>query len=98
MADLSKKTDKHGLGFVNGRGPEIAWGLKATGHWQRQVVLPRSLVFDGAFSFPLLVEKYLSCTTRSLATGLGRLVQLPRAHGIDNQKQKNALVAGIPCW
>ncbi|KAF8001182.1 hypothetical protein HF325_004971 [Metschnikowia pulcherrima] len=31
MADLSKKTDKHGLGFVNGRGPEIAWGLKVTG-------------------------------------------------------------------
>ena len=90
MAEFSENADKHVPGFVNGRGSKIAWDLEATGYWQRQVVLLRTLVFMGALNYSLLAQKYLSCTTRSLTTGLRWLVQLPRAHGIDNRKQRNA--------
>ena len=90
MADLSLNTDKHDFGFVNGRGFEKAWDLEATGYRQRQVVLMRTLVFMSAFNYSLLAGKDLSYTTRSLATGLRWLVQLPRAHGIDIRKQRNA--------
>ncbi|KAM9907410.1 hypothetical protein OXX59_009168 [Metschnikowia pulcherrima] len=90
MADLSSNTDKHDFGFVNGRGFEKAWDLEATGYWQRQVVLMRTLVFMSAFNYSLLAEIGFSYTTRSSATGLRWSVQLPRAHGIDNRKQRNA--------
>ena len=90
MAEFSEKTDKHDFGFVNGRGFETAWDLEATGYWQRKVVLMRTLVFMSAFNYSLLAEKCLSCTRRSLATGLGWLIHLPLAHGIDVRNPRNA--------
>ncbi|KAM9899213.1 hypothetical protein OXX69_009565 [Metschnikowia pulcherrima] len=74
MADLSQNTDKQDFGFVNGRGFEKAWDLEATGYWQRQVVLMRTLVFMSASNYSSLAEKCLSCTRRSSASGLVWLV------------------------